>query len=121
MNTTRIKADGRTTCHDAFTTIVEGVECCKVCYEEVVGTASARTTVSLGTPTATVHLPRTATTRTSAPGAEYLAAALGPREDERRRLFAEAEARREAEQREADRQRAREHHARRRLARGGTR
>lgn len=55
------------------------------------------------------------------PGAEYLAAALGPREDERRRLFAEAEARREAEQREADRQRAREHHARRRLARGGTR
>lgn len=53
-------------------------------------------------------------------GQEYLDAAAA-REDERRRLFADAETRREAEQREADRRRARDHHARRRLARGGTR
>jgi hypothetical protein len=30
-----VRADGTTTCCNAFSTFVEGVECCKVCYGEV--------------------------------------------------------------------------------------
>ena len=30
------KANGRTTCCNAYTTFVEDVECCKACYEAVV-------------------------------------------------------------------------------------
>lgn len=28
--------DGRTSCCGAFTTYIEGIECCKVCYAEVI-------------------------------------------------------------------------------------
>jgi hypothetical protein len=35
LEPTVVDAEGRTSCCSAMTTFVEGVECCKVCYEAV--------------------------------------------------------------------------------------